>query len=363
MPIFLSHISALEVIRRWDSFRLIERGFREEPLPVPSKMPSAPEIEQMCSVSPVLASISKPLHVLVADICGRHHCELVVPHLASSPIPAFAQFELAPGLTCSSPELIALQMTEYASDLELLLLVDELCGYYGIQPHAKKGMVKRSDPLTSIEKISRLLDSVGPCRGAAKLRRALSLARIRSGSPPESKTAHRLEFCARRGGYDLPVVGLNNALLTDRADSIVLESGVRIRKPDIMLLAPEEAESEASMPFRAVAIDYKGAYHRDPWQDKLDTNRRNELLARGVKDYELEASHASDLEYMDWLATEIRKDLGITEPRRTKTSEDAYRARRSRLASELGRIDGLCWTARDVPLIMTGHREQDETTL
>ena len=124
MPIFLSHISALEVIRRWDSFRLIERGFREEPLPVPSKMPSAPEIEQMCSVSPVLASISKPLHVLVADICGRHHCELVVPHLASSPIPTFAQFELAPGLTCSSPELIALQMTEYASDLELLLLVD-----------------------------------------------------------------------------------------------------------------------------------------------------------------------------------------------------------------------------------------------
>lgn len=358
MSIFLSHTSALEVIRRWDSFRLIERGLRETAPPVPSKMPSAPEVEQMRDVSPVLADVSKPLHVLVADIRGRHHCDLVVPHLTSTPIPAFAQFELAPGLTCSSPELVALQMTEYATDLELLLLVDELCGHYSIQPHAKSGMVKRSDPITSIERISRLLDSVGPCRGSAKLRRALSLARVRSGSPPESKTAHRLEFCARRGGYNLPVVGLNNALLTDRADSIVLGTNTRIRKPDIMLLAPEEA-SNASMPFRAVAVDYKGVYHRDPLQDRLDANRRNELLARGVKDYEMEASHASNLEYMDWLAAKIREDLGITEPYRTKACEDAYRTRRALLASELGRIDGLSWTARDTPLIMAGHRERE----
>lgn len=360
MSIFLSHISALEVIRRWDSFRLIERGLREEAPPVPSKMPGAPEVELMRSVSPILAGVSGPLYVLVADIRGRHHSELVVPHLVSSQLPAFAQFELAPGLACSSPELVALQMAEYATDLELLLLVDELCGYYGIQPHAKAGLVKRSDPLTSVERILRLLDSVGPCRGAAKLRRALSLARVRSGSPPESKTVHRLEFCARRGGYGLPVVGLNNALLTDRADGIILGSGVRIRKPDIMLLAPREAEEGANMPFRAVAVDYKGGYHRDPWQDKLDVNRRNELLARGVKDYEMEASHAADLEYMDWLAAKIREDLGIDEPRRTKASEDAYRIRRALLASELGRIDGLSWTARDVPLIMAGHREQAE---
>ena len=359
MPIFLSHTSALEVIRRWDSFRLIERGLREEARPVPRKMPGAQEVEQMCGVSQVLADISKPLHVLVADTRGRHHSELLVPHLSSSPVPAFAQFELAPGLTCSSPELVALQMTEYASDLELLLLVDELCGHYGIQPRANNGMVKRSDPLTSVERISHLLDSIGPCRGSAKLRRALALARIRSGSPPESKTVHRLEFCARRGGYDLPVVGLNNALLTDRADSVVLGTSVRIRKPDIMLLAPEETESNVKMPFRAVAVDYKGGYHRDPWQDKLDVNRRNELLARGVKDYEMEAAHASDLAYMDWLAASIRKDLGLSEPRRTRADEDAYRTRRALLASELGRIDGLSWTARDVPLIMAGHREQE----
>lgn len=355
MTICLSHTTALEVLRCWNAPRLLERGRRRESLPAPERMPDPSWAAATLARLEPLSAVSTPHHVIVSGETARHRSELLVAHQARRRYPPGSFFSLAPDVLCATPELVALQMAEYASDLELLLLVDELCGHYGIQPRAAKGLVRRRDPITSVDGIIAYLDLMGPCRGGSKLRRALARARERSGSPRESKTVHRLEFSPRLGGYGLEVVGLNDPVLVERAGAALGEAQERIRKPDIMLLAPADAPL-GSIPFRGCALDYQGEYHRDEAQKEKDTNRRNELLACGIKPYEIEKDHYDDPGYLDWLVSRIRRDLGIEEPSLGERAREARRARRERLRLELDRADGLTWTGRAEPLLMEGSR-------
>lgn len=348
----LSHTSALEVLRRSDAPRLIERGRLARRPAVPSDMPSVAVSERALRRVAPLRDLERPLDVAVSREAGRHRSELVRGHLLAFDLPADAAFSLAPDVLCAGPELVALQMAEYASDLELLLLVDELCGHYAIQPAASSGLVKRLDPLTSGEKILGLLDRLGAVRGSVKLRRAVERSRARSGSPRESKTAHLLGFGTRAGGFGIEIVSLNEPLLVERAETILEEVSERVRKPDLLILAPEQAP--ASMPFRGVALDYQGGYHRDPLQESSDINRRNELLACGVKDYEIAAEHFSSLPYLEWLVGRMQNDLGMASRRLSGAERSALDARRARLHASIEEVDGLHWTGRKAPLVMSG---------
>lgn len=356
MTICLSHTTALEVLRCWNAPRLLERGRQEGSARPPERMPDLRRCDEALGRVEALSALRPPYHVIVSGTTARHRSELLVAHQTQALQPPGSFFSLSPEVHCASPELVLLQMAEYATDLELLLLVDELCGHYGIQPRASKGLVKRSDPLTNTRRILDYLDRASTPRGASKLRRAVGRARERSGSPRESKTVHRLEFSPRLGGYGLEVVALNDPVLVERADATLATSRERIRKPDIMLLAPADAP-EGSIPFRGCALDYQGGYHRDEIQAGRDTNRRNELLACGVKPYEIEKEHYDDPDYLDWLVSHIRRDLGLEELRLRPGALEARRARRERLWHDLERIDGLTWTGRSDHLLMEGSRE------
>ena len=362
MDAFFSHITALEILRRWDSGRLLRAATFVPDELIPKRMPSIAELERITSNVRQLAGATLPLHVIVSSDAGRHKSKLAVAHIALKRYPKNSHVHLAPNVACASPELVALQMTEYATETELLLLVDELCGYYGIQPNAKSGLVKREEPLTSVSRISSFLDELGPVRGTRKLRRALEHARDRSGSPQESRTCHRFELDMRHGGYDIKVAGLNDPIAVERAGAILGEAAKRIRKPDIILLAPDHA-GDAPTPFKAVAVDYQGAYHRDDQQESKDINRRNELLARDIKDYEIAKEHYDDIAYLDWLARCIRHDLGLPEPKLTERESKLWAARKADLNARLARADGLHWTNRDQPLVMSGARDFDGETV
>lgn len=353
MDIILSHTTALEVLRRWDSLRLIESSSATRQPELPGRMPTMREIEPVLARKQALSGATLPLHVLAASSAGRHPSPKVVAHLAQSDYPEGSFFSLSPDVFCSAPELVALQMAEYATDIELLMLVDELCGHYGIQPRSSKGLVKRNTPLTSVARISAFLDNVGSARCVAKLRRALDRARDRSGSPQESRSAHRLEFEPIRGGHGLDVVALNDPVAVERSDALLVGVSTRIRKPDIILLAPG-TEKDAPTPFLGVALDYQGGYHRDQAQEGRDINRRNELLAADIKDYEIDKEHYDDVDYLDWLASCIRNDLGIPEPRLSASSLASWRERRERLCAELAAADGLHWTGRRRGIVMAG---------
>lgn len=353
--ILLSHTTALEVLRRADAPRLMARGTTRREVRAPESIPGAAELDAMIGRAGVAPPPTAPLHLIVADARARRARNDICAHVFPHDLPPGATFSLSPEVSCSSPELVALQMTEYATDLELLLLVDELCGLYAIQPAARFGLVQRHAPITTVERITALIDALLHCRGTSKLRCILADARACSASPRESMTAHRFEFAPSRGGYGLPVVSLNDEVALERADALLAGGATRIRKPDIMMLALEQRPGER-LPFFAVAIDYKGTWHRDPMQEARDVDRRNELLARGVKDYELDAEHFASLDYMDWLAMNIRRDLGLPCPRRRPATEASYRARRALLAERICAIDGVSWHGRSTPLLMPGTR-------
>ncbi|MBM6774147.1 hypothetical protein H9X80_01065 [Olsenella profusa] len=356
MDTIFSHITALEVFRCWDSFGLLTGQNLVAGPDVPARAPRKDLLAHIVSHVRRLEGATVPLHVLVSDRSARYFSDSLASHAALERYPASSFVRLGPGVACSAPELIALQMTEYATDIELLMLIDELCGHYGIQPLSKDGLVKRSKPLTSIERIRGFLDETGPVRGSRRLRRALDCARERSGSPQESRTCHRLEFCRTLGGYGVGVVGLNDPIAVSRAGSVLGEAATRIRKPDLMLLAPG-GDRQAPTPFEAVALDYQGGYHRDEAQQARDIDRRNELLACNVKDYEIAKEHYDDMAYLDWLVSRIRADLGIEEPRLTERAQGLWQRRKADLNARLVRADGLHWTARRDPLVMNGARD------
>lgn len=351
MDAVFSHTTALEIIRRWDSFRLVTR-LVEPDLSQPLAT-GASALRDLLEPGGLLAGTTLPCHLLARSDHERTHGPLVTAHLARASYPSGSFFSPAPGVLCSSPELVAVQMCEYATELELLLLVDELCGYYAIQPGARSGLVRRREPLTSVERIEGYLAKISPVRGSRKLRRALDLARDRSGSPMESRACHRLELAPRQGGYGLCVVGLNDPVSVERIGTLLGEASERIRKPDIMLLAPD-SEMGAPTSFRGVGVDYQGGYHREPDQVGRDIERRNELLACDVKVYEVDKDHYDDTGYLDWLVTRIRRDLGIPEPSYSKRTASEMRLRRERLGRSLLAADGLHWTNRSNPLVMAG---------
>lgn len=232
---------------------------------------------------PVLAGATLPLHVLVEGRGGRRYTDAVFSHAALPTYPEGSLFFVAPGVACCGPELVALQMTEYATDLELTLLVDELCSHYSIQPNAKKGLVQRGQPLTTLDRIEALVDSLPGARGTKRLRAALSVARERSGSLLECKTCHQLEFPRLKGGYAIAVVGLNDAVAVERAGAVLGEAATRIRKPDLMILAPGDAQGPevgVGTRFAAVAIDYQGVYRRDPARPGGEGHRQAKRASR-----------------------------------------------------------------------------------
>ena len=65
------------------------------------------------------------------------------------------------------------------------------------------------------------------------------------------------------------------------------------------------------MPFRGIAVDYKGRIHDDPVVAERDDTRRNELLAHGIKPYEIRKAHYDNIDYMDSFVTKIRRDLRL----------------------------------------------------
>ena len=114
------------------------------------------------------------------------------------------------------------------------MLVCELCGLYAIQPGGK--LVQREVPLTSIGQIVEFLTNLGGIPGAPALRRAASVAFELSASPQESKLATRVAWDRARGGYAIPILGMNESLEVRRISRRLDEA--RVRRPDVILRLP-----------------------------------------------------------------------------------------------------------------------------
>lgn len=222
------------------------------------------------------------------------------------------------------------------NELELVLLLSELLGLYAVNNSSTYGIVARAQPLTTPHELSAYLDKLSNTTGVAKVRRALNRTCQQAASPMEAKLFLRVTSRPCEGGYQLKDVTLNDSVALAQLRSNI--TTLRERKPDLLLLSPEQSTSEA-MPFRGVAIDYHGAWHARPEQIRADSERQNELLSYGFKNYALWKENYDDLGYMDALMAQIRRDLGLKPRKCSHKLAEQERSARQKLWLELESID------------------------
>lgn len=334
MDAFVSHTTALEVLRRWDLRGRLARGERCVAR-VPPRPPSGRELEELLAPGTLLGSLPRPIDMLVADGRGRTRSCDVRAHLQAEPLPEGSAVDLGEGLLCTSPEHLPVQMASRLTDLELTFLLSELLGLYAIDPSQDEGMFQRDEPLTTPDRVLAHLARLGGRHGVDRVRRALGRACVRSGSPRETKLALRFSLRPALGGWHLNLLSMNEGLAVRRLGERMRPG---VRRPDILIGSPDGSE--------VVAVEYLGRKHELPARMVQDVARTNELKALGVSEYLVRREQYDDLDYMDALAEKIRGELGYPRVGLTRASARERRERREELYRELEHIDGVSWLGR-----------------
>ena len=336
MDIVLSHIDALEAMRKpYFPSRLARAELC--PTELPRHMPLLGEVREALNVCPQLAGATTPLHVLVDASCHRHVSPVAIAHSCTAELPAGSLVELMPGVRCSSPALLCVQMAPHLTASELTLLLSEMLGTYALSESSDRGMEKRKAPLLTRATLGAYLEKLGRFKGAAIVRDALGRVPECAASPMEAKLFIRATSRFASGGYRLGEVALNDSVRLEALSGEVGE--LRVRKPDLLLLAPEGRAEAGS--FRGVAFDYYGDWHTKPEQVKRDTDRANEFLAHDFKDYVLWKENYDDIDYMDGVMARARRDIGLPERKvSVRRAREERAARDKRIALRVLPFEG-----------------------
>ncbi len=324
MDIVISHISALQVLRRTRRGALLPAAQTT----LPSRMPTVDEARELARVCPCLAETDRAPEVLVAGASSCHVSTAACARVWTGPLPEGALVELSPGIRCVSPAFLPVLLTPYLGPWELRLLLAELMGLYSVAPGSEFGLLQRDEPLITKDELLAFLDSLGSARGTKIVRAALAQAPELAASPQEAKLYLRATLSRPRGGYGMKDVVLNSAFELRRISSRM--KTLQVRKPDLLFIGPHGT---------GACLDYMGAWHDTDQRAGLDARRRNELLANGFKPYEIFKANYDDLDYMDGLMRAIRDDLGMAPPHHGRQKQEHYRRARYRLWRELERVD------------------------
>lgn len=207
MTILLSHISALEALRRLGCIR-------QEPIDANAvALDCAPDASRAAALweSALPGTPQAPLHVQVPQGSPRTRGGALVTHPMGEP-PTGEVLSLCKELACPTPSQLLVQLEPRLTRLELLTLMEELMGTYAVRLDAPRGMVARPSPLLTPEELETRLGLAGSATNHRKLRWALDRAVPGSASPREPKLVLRLSLQASLGGYGLAVAGLNQEL-------------------------------------------------------------------------------------------------------------------------------------------------------
>ncbi len=326
MDVVISHMAALRLLR---VRRYLPLGWKDAALPLPNEMPAPADALELKRLMPELADLEGPLGILVSRKAAVHKSRAFTARAIARPLPAGSLIWLAPGIRCTSPLLLPVLLAGVLKELELQMLLAELLGLYSI---CDQGLIQRREPLVTRNELEAFLDSLGPMKGVAVVRRALRNAPVMAASPQEAKLYIRVTRPFLRGGYQMGEVVLNDPVAIER----ITGASLRFRKPDLLFLSGE----------KGVCLDYMGAWHDSEPNVRRDAARRNELLAAGFKPYEIFKNQYNNLDYMDGLMVRIREDLGLYKPRPKKSVKVARRRARYELWRELEAIDLRAWEHR-----------------
>ena len=350
MVYVLSHTTALEALRLARFENLIEK--RDPSMRLPDSMPRARDIESWASGQTVVGRLSTPLYLLGSADVPHRRIERADVRSCGLHLPQGSLVRVNNSTAAVSPELLLLQMARIATPLELILLTCELCGLYAIDPTTGH-LAQRSQPPTNKEAIRSFLEAVGNVPGAATVKSACDHAFELCASPQEAKLAARISWKRREGGYNVPILSMNESLEVRRLVRGLAD--VHIRRPDILFKLPSPEGP-------GLCLEYKGSNHLSAARQKDDDVRANELLAHGMRQYSIWNEQYQSTSYMDALIDgTVRGELGLAKPKPSSARASFELARREALLSELNVIDGLSWgTSENAPEVVNARARIEE---
>ncbi len=216
-----------------------------------------------------MASIgAKPaaLHLLFPRKRGIEGNDFIKSHtFADDSAKAFVK--LADGVFAASPELLACQLSTWASLNDLTYLLHELCGTYA-HPSNERIFITDRKSFTTKSRLRVFCEGRGAFPGARKMAKALELLHERSASPMETAFAMLLGFPCRLGGLAFPPFEMNG----------VVEVPKRFRGS----IGRERMVVDLCWMKQKVAFEYDSAsFHGTVSQVAKDTSKRNCLMGMG----------------------------------------------------------------------------------
>lgn len=274
---------------------------------------------------PELRGWERPVDVLVGSRSGRNSHGGVRSHLATGTFPEGSFMRLASGVMLPHPALLAAQLAGALSDVGVLELLSELCGFFVLDEGSPMG-VCGCPLLCSLASVRGYLERLRAHRreagqrgvaGVAKVLGLLDLAFERAASPGEAALAMLLSLPMERGGYGLARPELN--LL------------VRLGTPGAVLAGFEEVVSDLTWPGRLM-VDYQGREaHKVRARRMSDEAKRLAVLDAGMGHLQVFSEQLRREGSMDAVARTAARFLGV----RLDPSSDRRPPERSTLRREL----------------------------
>lgn len=240
------------------------------------------------------AGCALPVTALVGDVSCRTNTASVIARVWSN-LPERSFIDAGNGFLVSTPEFCFLQMANWLSVTQLILLGYELCGTYVL---IDKGPAPRRDaPLTTVAKLRTFAEGATNARGRKKALRALHSVLDRSASPMESVLAMLLSLPYGLGGYGLAQPSLN----------FRVDVPSRFRK----LADRTYCACDLCWPEARLAVEYDSRlHHADPERQESDARRRGTLTSLGFTVVTVSRAQLMDSGSFNRLSHQLAKLLG-----------------------------------------------------
>ena len=252
----------------------------------------------------------KPYHLLVSRTYRGHEREDTELHISNRPLAPRALIKISSSLYAASPELTFIQIAAggKTDEIDLALLGYELCGTY-VLDSSWDGFTDIDTPLTSVAKISRMIEALPGRYGVALARKALTHVCDNSNSPMESVLALLLTLPTRLGGLNLGPVVLNHRVATPAGP----------RRPDILFKE------------HRVGLEYKGKEYHSIEAVGRDDRRQNKLVGSGVTILNVWYEDLASKHLFGQFTTDLFRALGVRKRIRTRGFEAKQKLLRARL--------------------------------
>ena len=327
MALYLCGMAALDVMRY---VRSINDGEIPGDVPRPRRLRSAVHTnaglnELGDDAQRMLSHVQGPIEALVPSRNQMTRTHRLKTHLWSSHLPSGAFIDLGNGIYLSSPRFLFLQLAPIMSEIELIALGCELCGYYSrwktpstlrpsTEPTGHEGTTFELKPAITVQKLTAHMSQIENMRGGRAARKALDWVLDHSASPAETAVYLLLCLPRRMGGYGLPKPVLNVKV------SVTTSTTHEVRYPDLFWAGC------------SLDVEYQSDLsHSGEWSRYRDSQRAVELEAERITVLPLTRLQLKDVDQFHAFATSVRRVMN----RRSRPLSADWRARNLDLREKL----------------------------